>query len=248
MSENLKISLFTEKDKLFNQNIYPKPFSFNTEVAEVFDDMVLRSIPLYKDVLEVLFDWCMRCYEDPYPIVDIGCSTGTALSLLLHNAKDHLSLVGWDLSEAMLKKAQEKLSSHEGHSVLLEKKDICVDSLPECSVVILNYTLQFIPVQKRSVILQKIYQALRPGGILLMSEKYRMKDPFFQEMITYQYERFKHHNGYSHQEIARKKEALENVLVSFTYSELVDVLEKTGFYVEPLLMKAPFVTFLALKK
>ncbi len=116
------------------------------------------------------------------------------------------------------------------------------------SFVILNYTLQFMEIKKRRTLLQSIAQASVPGGILFLSEKVRSPHPEFQETTTALYEEFKYRQGYSQREIARKKEALENVLVPLTEDELKDMVRAAGFtHVESLLKWNNFITLVAIK-
>lgn len=149
----------------------------------------------------------------------------------------------------MLEKAREKLLPiQQIHQVEL----ICASaencSFENSSVVIINYTLQFLPLQVRQKLLKSIYQGLVPGGLLFLSEKVKSPLPLFQETITRHYEAFKAYNGYAQTEIERKKEALENVLVPLTETEQLQMLKDSGFQqVDSLIKLHNFLSLVALK-
>ncbi|MFB2837477.1 carboxy-S-adenosyl-L-methionine synthase CmoA [Floridanema evergladense] len=244
-----ELYLSPEKDELFQKEPWPKPFVFNEDVVNVFDNMISRSVPLYREVLACAAHWAKAYYQTGTKIIDIGCSTGTFLELIGRFLQQPATLVGIDNSQPMLEKAREKLLPiQQIHQVQL----IC-DSAENCSfenssVVIINYTLQFLPLQVRQKLLKSIYQGLVPGGLLFLSEKVKSPYPLFQETITRHYEAFKAYNGYAQTEIERKKEALENVLVPLTETEQLQMLKDSGFQqVDSLIKLHNFLSLVALK-
>ena len=68
-----------------------------------------------------------------------------------------------------------------------------------------------------------------PGGVLLLSEKIRFEDPAEETLQTDWHHAFKRARGYSDLEIARKREALENVLRPETLATHRRRLEQAGF-------------------
>ncbi len=243
------LKLLGHNDAIFAGQQYPKPFSFNHEVAAVFDDMVQRSIPLYCDVTRYAADLSRHFYQEGTAIVDIGCSTGTTTHHMGWQLDAPARFIGIDKSAAMIARAREKLADFpQRHSLDLVCDDIMAVELPPSSVVIINYTLQFLPVADRRLLLQRIYQALLPNGVLLISEKVRSSTPVLQEMTTLIYERFKEAQGYSRTEIERKKEALDQVLIPFSEDEHRKHLKAVGFEsVESLIKWNNFLTLIALK-
>lgn len=243
-----QLKLAGNPDQLFAASGYPKPFEFNRDVAAVFDDMVSRSVPLYTDVTMHAARWALRFYQPQTALLDIGCSTATLLELVASGSTAPMHLVGIDNSEGMLEKAREKMSATSSHQWELHCADISRMTLPRASVVVMNYTLQFIPVVERRALMQRIFDALVPGGLLFLSEKTRAVCPEFQETTTLFYEEFKRRQGYSENEIARKKEALENVLVPFTEPELRRMLSQAGFsHIDSAMKWNNFVSLVALK-
>lgn len=215
------------KDTLFEGD-QPKfeSFEFSPSVAEVFDDMVARSVPGYDEVQDLLVQLALRHHRDQV-VYDLGCSTGTTLQRL-SQAQAGLRLVGVDRSEAMLAAAREKLV---GAQVELLAEDI---ESPELfrrgrpGVVILCLVLQFLRPVRRQELLRRFYQELAPGGCLLVVEKTVQADPRTNALFIELYHDFKRRNGYSQQEIARKREALENRLIPFQPEENLEMLRLAG--------------------
>ena len=245
----VELKLISHNDKIFAGRHYPKPFAFNHEVAEVFDDMVQRSVPLYREVTQFTADWVLHFYQAGTAIIDIGCSTGTTTHQIAQRLAAPASFLAIDSSEAMIKRAEKKLSDLPSqHQLHLACNDVMALTLPKASAVIINYTLQFLPVAQRTLLMQRIFDALVPGGIVMISEKVRHGSPAFQELGTRVYEDFKERQGYSRTEIEKKKEALENVLIPFTESEHRKLLEQSGFVsVESVMKWNTFMTLAAQK-
>ena len=251
MTEPLETELYlsSEKDELFEKGPWPKPFAFNAEVAKVFDNMVSRSVPLYREVVAGTVHWARAYYQPKTRIIDVGCSTGTFLELLGRFLKQPAILVGIDNSPDMLDKAREKLAqvkpTHQIELICESAENCCFEN---SSVVVMNYTLQFLSFPQRQKLLRAIYQGLVPNGLLFLSEKIRSDCPQFQETITRHYEAFKAKNSYAKNEIERKKEALENVLIPLSEAEQLQMLKQSGFqYIESLIKLHNFVSFVGLK-
>ncbi len=238
-------------DRLFNE-INPKlgEFTFDENVAQVFDDMISRSVPLYDDVQRVLPVLANLLDHPVIRVVDLGCSTGTSL-VQLAQALPHrqLELIGVDNSQAMLDKCAEKLSGLDLQAqVELVRADIRDYELRDASIVLMNYTLQFVDLPSRSQLLSRICQSIRPGGFMLVSEKVSHHQVAVDDALVELYFEFKRRNGYSELEIARKREALENVLVPVTVDENRRLFREAGFAEVELLLKwFNFATFVVRK-
>lgn len=248
-TDEIKIVLNSSKDQLFENGPFPVPFEFNQEVVNVFDDMVSRSVPLYKEVNEAIVQWSYLFHQNGTSIYDIGCSTGTTLRALSSHLRFPAHLVGIDNSLPMVNQAREKLSEIDPiHTVNLIQSDALETPIENSSFTIMNYTLQFIPIKDRKKLLQKIFNGTVSEGVLFMSEKVRSDNPYFQDAITRIYENFKIKSGYSKNEVERKKEALDRVLVPLTLDELTTLLKEVGFkHVELIIRWNNFVSIVAQK-
>ncbi len=239
------------KDTLY-QNIHsPSDFTFNSRVAEVFDDMLQRSVPCYSQVIDMVETLLSRFCRQEDRIYDLGCSTGTTLLELSRRLKGSgFEYRGVDNSSAMIEKAVLKAEMFSlQDNVQFETGDITEIPLEKCGACILNYTLQFIRPMVRKSFLSRLSQALRPGGILIVSEKIISHDPEINRAYIDFYHQFKRSQGYSETEIAKKREALENILIPFSISENMNLFKKSGFYhVEPFFQWFNFVSFVAIKQ
>lgn len=219
------------KDDIFTQHSQAEDFEFNTRVAEVFEDMLDRSVPFYADVIKAGAQILDRYLSDDDAIYDLGSSTGTTLlelsRLLAHK---NLHYVGIDSSQAMLEKAHLKaeLYSKNKNFTFLDE-DITAFEHRGAGAVLLNYTLQFIRPIMREELIKKVYDSLKPGGVLLLSEKTICPEKKINRAYIDIYHNFKKERGYSELEISRKREALENVLIPFSTEENKNLLRKAGF-------------------
>jgi tRNA (cmo5U34)-methyltransferase len=138
--------------------------------------------------------------------------------------------VGVDNSAAMIERCRQVIAADSGElPVELRCGDIQNTALERASVIVLNFTLQFIPVAERSALLTRLYQALLPGGVLILSEKVAFEDPPHQALMTELHHNFKRANGYSELEIAQKRTALENILIPETLAAHRQRLRSAGF-------------------
>jgi len=238
-----------EQDQLFGKPGYPDPFEFNEDVAMCFDDMLMRSIPHYMEVVNLVGAYSFQYYQKGTRVYDCGCSTGLVLEKLSQSLPAHTDIIGLDTSVPMIERASVKLRPYrEEQNIQLFAKDITAFPMDHASVVICNYTMQFLPVSQRRRFLNNVHQALVPGGILILSDKVSGSCPEFQESFVGLYENFKRNNGYTEKEIERKKEALQNVLIPFTSEEEESLVREVGFAtIEPILRWNNFVTWVSLK-
>lgn len=238
------------KDTLFNVDSIQEDFVFNQRVVEVFDDMVDRSVPYYRQVIESSSELLGRFTRGGDTIYDLGCSTGTSILECARILSDkNLHFVGIDNSEPMLQKASLKAELHgKKDNVSFQLGDITDFSHPDAGAIILNYTLQFIRPLQRESFLKKLFNNLRPGGILLVSEKVLSHNSRLNREYIDIYHEFKKSKGYSELEIAKKREALENVLIPFSITENRDMLQNCGFEsVETYFQWFNFASFIGLK-
>ncbi|PID76782.1 MAG: carboxy-S-adenosyl-L-methionine synthase CmoA [Deltaproteobacteria bacterium] len=217
------------EDTLFKSGDIQEDFVFNGRVARVFDDMIGRSVPFYRQVILAAARILDRFLKDGDKVVDLGCATGTTL-IELARLLEHKSLfyTGIDNSAAMLDKARLKADYTDGGNFEFIRQDITeLNLVPDA--LILNYTLQFIRPLKRADFVQHLFNQLRPGGVLILSEKTIQHDSLLNREFIDIYHDFKKEMGYSELEIAKKREALENVLIPFSIAENTALLEKAGF-------------------
>lgn len=239
------------RDEIFQEGEIRSDFQFNERVAEVFDDMLARSVPNYEQVIEMTALLLERFLKPGDRICDLGCSTGnTLLHLARRLSIPELRFTGVDNSPAMIGKARRKAEMYSRQGQIdFQEADITTFPGPESGAVLLNYTLQFIRPPLRPEMLTRLHAGLRPGGVLIMSEKTISHDPLLNRTFLELYFAFKRSKGYSEMEIAKKREALENVLVPFSIRENLDLLRQAGFTrAETFCQWFNFVSLVAVKE
>ncbi|MEE4360202.1 MAG: carboxy-S-adenosyl-L-methionine synthase CmoA [Pseudomonadales bacterium] len=203
-------------------------FRFGDDVARVFPDMIRRSVPGYAATLELTERLAAHFCVDGTHCYDLGCSLGaTLLACARGVAGRDVTLVGVDPSAAMLDRCRERLRE-QGIETTLHCADARDLSFAPASLVVLNWTLQFIPPADRDALLGRIVTALVPGGAVLVSEKIVDPDPEVQALLEALHLDFKRAQGYSELEIAAKRTALERVLIPETLEAHRDRLTRAG--------------------
>jgi tRNA (cmo5U34)-methyltransferase len=208
-------------------------FAFDEQVVRVFPDMIQRSVPGYSTIIAMTGVLAARYAQAGTRCYDLGCSLGASTLAMRHQldqAQRDCRIVGIDNSPAMLAHCRDLIAADAGSvPVDLELADICEAPIENASVVVFNFTLQFVPLEQREALLARIGQNMRPGGVLVLSEKIRFEDPHLQELNTDLHHEFKRANGYSDLEISQKRTALENVLVPETIATHTQRLRRAGF-------------------
>jgi len=234
------------RDNLFKKAI-KKQFEFDEEVASVFDDMIKRSTPFYKEVVDLVSKLAVKNIEDNGLIYDLGCSTGTVLIDIFSKGKKDIRLIGVDNSKAMIDIAKKKAKAY-GAKVEFIEADILEFEFEKADIFISNYTLQFIRPLKREGFVRKIFSSLKENGVFIFSEKLISEDKILNKQLIDIYFDFKKDQGYSEFEIMQKREALENVLVPFTTKENEQMIRGAGFKEFEIIFKwVNFATFFARK-
>ena len=236
------------RDNLFNANIDIADFRFDKEVVEVFDDMVRRSVPGYDSMIQMIGLIARMYGQDNTNYYDLGSSTGAiSLAIALNNKHQKNTFFAIDNSEEMVSKCQQNLESKIDNLKAIYA-DINQIHIENASIVVLNLTLQFIDVKDRSNLIKKIYEGLNPGGVLIISEKIHFEDKETQDQITNLHIDFKKENGYSELEIANKRQAIENVLITDTKAIHIERLKDSGFKDTSCFFQClNFVSFLSVK-
>ncbi len=220
------------KDSLYRHPMDPlPPFEFDERVARVFDDMIHRSIPFYTEIVRRQIELIDRFYQPGTVIYDLGCSNGNlGIGLCRQRPDRPFRMVAVDNSAHMLKAFEDRLAGlTAAGQITLQREDIRWSRIENASVVVLNFTLQFVSTAKRDAMLARIHEGLRPGGILLFCEKIIHHHPVMAALQQDFYYAFKRDNGYSDLEISQKRDALEKVLIPEPLDRHLQRLARAGF-------------------
>lgn len=244
-----------ERDRVFVESTArASDFVFNTEVAQVFDDMIVRSIPFYLEQQCMIKEIGKKFWIPGTDVYDLGCSTATTLINLCREIEGPVRFVGYDNSIPMLERAKRKIKENgfENHIEVRYgdlNEDLLNLSLDNASVVTMCFTLQFLRPLKRDYLIKRIYNGLVEGGALVVTEKILTNSSHMNRFFIDFYYDFKKRNGYSENEILRKREALENVLIPYRIDENLELFRRNGFeIVETFFQWYNFAGFLCVKK
>ena len=206
-------------------------FRFDETVVAVFPDMIKRSVPGYSTIIHMIGQIAERYAQAGTRLYDLGCSLGAATLAMRHRiAAADTRIVAVDNSPDMTEHCRAVLAADSGEiPVELICANIQSVGIETASVCVLNFTLQFIPVEDRAEVLRRIAGGMVPGGVLILSEKIAFEDPEHQHLMTELHHNFKRANGYSDLEIAQKRSALENVLIPETLKTHQQRLLGAGF-------------------
>lgn len=218
-----------DKDNPPLDRVYRRPrdqivdFAFDATVAEVFQDMIRRSVPGYETVAAITGLIAARHLPAGGICYDLGCSLGAGAHAVLRAAGERdCRVVAIDSSAPMLARARA-LAAGEPR-IEWRLGDVREAEVQNASVVLLNFVLQFLPPEHRLPLLRRLRAGLAPGGVVLVAEKLRAAPEL--EAIHLD---FKRANAYSELEIAQKRTALENVMIPDAAADHVERLTAAGF-------------------
>jgi len=219
-------------DQIFKERIsQASDFKFNKDVVNVFDDMVVRSVPYYPEIQRMIAEITNTFAKPETAVYDLGCSTGTTFLSINPSLDPSVYFVGIDEADEMLKKCKDNLSANGlERKIHLKNYDLNKHvEIENASVVILCLTLQFVRPINRTQLIESIYKQLNPGGCIVLVEKVLGEESAMnREFIKYYYD-MKRRNNYDEMEIAQKREALENILIPYKLSENIQMLLNAGF-------------------
>jgi tRNA (cmo5U34)-methyltransferase len=219
-------------DKLFSTPLDQiNDFQFDEAVARVFPDMIKRSVPGYTTIIPMISLITERYAQAGSCCYDLGCSLGASTLAMRHGLRNtEASIIAVDNSRSMLERCGHYIElDNETTPVDLLLNDVRTIDYQPCSVITLNFTLQFLNIEDRLPLLRKLYEALQPGGVLILSEKLSFDEPATQNEQQELHWLFKKANGYSDLEVSQKRNAIENVLIPETTKTHHERLTAAGF-------------------
>ncbi|MDR9467718.1 carboxy-S-adenosyl-L-methionine synthase CmoA [Marinospirillum sp.] len=226
-------------------------FSFDEQVARVFPDMIKRSVPGYSQILGMAGVIARRYVPEGGRIYDLGASLGASTLSVAQQLThlEQLEIIAVDNSQAMTERCQQLLTETlPQRPVETRCADIRTLNYQPCDLILINFTLQFLPPEDRQPLLDRLFAALRPGGALLLSEKVHFTDPRQSQLLFELHHDFKRANGYSDMEISQKRTALEDVLRTDTSEQHLQRLKEAGFsFSSQWFQYLNFASFLAIK-
>ncbi len=219
------------KDAIYSQPQHISDFRFDENVADVFADMIQRSVPGYSTIVDAIGQLAGQYQQANSHYYDLGCSLGACtLAMRRYINADNAKIIAVDNSPSMVERCQRHVANYKGDAAIdVRLGDIQQTPVENAAVVVMNFTLQFVEPSQRQGILNRIYQGLKPGGILVLSEKIKHPSESGNELLIELHHEFKRRNGYSELEISQKRTALENVMKTDSFDIHQQRLTEAGF-------------------
>ncbi|PKL75650.1 MAG: methyltransferase [Candidatus Melainabacteria bacterium HGW-Melainabacteria-1] len=217
------------------------------DTIEHFDRHILQSIPncqAQRDYIATLARFFLHAQAQ---VVEIGVSTGALARAVLERTPERpLTYLGIDVEPQMVAAARRNLAHDSRFSAL--EANVADVSFESPALVISYYTLQFIPQMERIALTRRIYEALEPGGAMILYEKTLGENARVQDMMTQLYYDFKAAQGLSPEAILNKAVALRGVSMPLSLEGNRQLLLDAGFNcIELLYRDYCFAGFLAVK-
>ncbi|MDX3772778.1 carboxy-S-adenosyl-L-methionine synthase CmoA [Chromatiaceae bacterium AAb-1] len=239
------------KDHIYTEPLaHIQDFRFDEQVAEVFPDMIQRSVPGYQTIIQTIGKLTARYQQPDSHYYDLGCSLGAATLAMRRNINTAgARLVAVDISPAMVERCERHLQVFRSElPVEVKLADIRDIHISNAAVVVVNFTLQFLPPEDRDAVIRNIFSGLKPGGILILSEKFIGDGNHANELLIDLHHDFKRANGYSELEISQKRTAIENIMRPDTLAVHRRRLQQTGFTTHTLWFQCfNFCSMIAIK-
>lgn len=217
---------------------------FNFDTVKDFDSHIEMSIPNYKHIWELIHPISSYFITQNSNVYDLGCSTGLGLKLLSFNTDvENVKFIGYDISDNMLKEV------HNTKRLTILKVDITNDNVtfPNASLILMIFTLQFLPSDKKKAVLKRIYDSLLPGGSFIICEKTIVENGKIQDIFTFCYYDLKSAN-FSKDETLSKQYDLRFMMKNNTDPEIEKMLREAGFAtVNPFFQSLQFKGWLCIK-
>jgi tRNA (cmo5U34)-methyltransferase len=203
------------------------PWRFDAEVTAAFADMLSRSIPGYAAMRAWTTRLAARYVQPGGLVVDLGASRGDAIAAL-RTAVPGAHYCAVEISPPMLDALRARFAGDPAVTVCpLDLRHEYPEGFACVTLAVL--TVQFTPIEYRQALLARIAAHTAPGGALVLVEKVLGGTPALDAVLVDEYLRWKAEQGYTHEQIARKRLALEGVLVPVTARWNEELLTAAGF-------------------
>jgi tRNA (cmo5U34)-methyltransferase len=205
-----------------------------------FRDHISTSIPSYKEMVEMIIGYSQYFSIGGGKLIDVGCSDG-GVTELLSSANPNNHVVGLEPEHNFFK----DLTSTE--SITYLKQGAEDFDYRNSSLVIMLFTLQFIPYNLRVEILKNIYNGLDDGGGFIFSEKTLAEDSLIEDMQRSLYYDFKH-KSFDSVNILSKERNLRHIMKINTMNETLTLLNQLGYKkVEVIWKSYGFCSYVCIK-
>lgn len=206
-------------------------WSFDADVTHIFENMLVRSIPQYEVMRRAVFELGSDFVKEKTDIVDLGSARGEALAPFVDRFGAYNRFIGIEISPPMLQAARARFEGYIQRGIVEIRQMDLRREYPAClaSLTLAVLVVQFTPIEYRLRLMREIYRHTLPGGALILVEKVLGNSADLDAELVKRYYALKADNGYSAEEIERKRLSLEGVLVPVTAKWNEELLNMAGF-------------------
>jgi tRNA (cmo5U34)-methyltransferase len=133
--------------------------------ADEYEHLMVRIVPQYSEQHEIIRSLLPRGDRD-YNVLDLGCGNGV-LSELVLSKLPHAHVVGFDLTEDMLKACDKKLSKYSGRYELKQGNFLSDPIGDQYDIVLAGLTLHHLTWSQREQFYKRLFDSLHEGGLLI---------------------------------------------------------------------------------
>lgn len=223
-------------------------FTFDSEVSQIFENMAIRSIPMYAEMhrlhAKLAVEHIKRRRRGVHVTVDVGASRATFFKNICMQAgydlagdpmKEHnVRMIAVDTSPYMLGHISRDLPFVETYE--MQAQELVQELLPlipgGADIICLHYVLQFIPRSYKEIVLRQCSKCLRKNGLLFIGQKDASPEDghkMIEDVLKEEYIQFRQDNGYTVQEIDEKTRALKGAMWLNSGQRLKNMVYKSGF-------------------
>ena len=192
---------------------------FKFETILDFDNHISNSIYGYDLLHNLIVNISSFFIKKDTKVIDLGTTTGK-LPIELNNEYD-CEVIGYDIiSDNFIKPKSKK--------VKLIQDDITKIEYINSNLYTSIFTLQFLPINDKKLILNKVYNCLNDNGAFIVCEKEYADSALIQEVFTFSNYQNKL-NNFSPNDILKKEKQLRHSMNCLTNEQNIRIYKEAGF-------------------
>lgn len=159
------------------------------EEAKEFDQIILRLIPYYPQMIDALIAAIPFDKSSPINVIDLGCGTGT-ISLNIKEVFPQARICCLDLAENMIEMTRLKLAKFSG--IRYQVGDFTTYEFDDSyDVVVSSLALHHLVTDEDKLgFYQKIYTCLRPNGVFFNADVILASSEYLQKAYIEKWKQF----------------------------------------------------------
>ena len=221
-SKRLGVRIFTFFDggtAMKNDNTTPM-------AASVYDKEINNTIPYYSAFYQQTFEVIEQMNFSNLYWLDLGCGTGS-LEKLAFERFTNLQFVVVDPSEKMLQEAKGKLGNQKIQYLCGDSVSIKYDSCFDVATAIQSH--HYMQEEERKKATEKVYQALKKGGIYISFENVVPADETIKSMELLRWRKYQQRHGKTEQEAKAHNARCGVNYFPITIEEHMKLMKSAGF-------------------